>query len=111
MSNTQYEWIGWIERKVIEYANEFGRPDNKAYFRKALEEAYEKGKLDGSTAISSEIAKNLEHDTDFISMIQKAEREKIQEDIKSVLNILEGETDRKKIVNYIREYLLQTNNK
>ena len=30
-----------------------------------------------------------------------------QEDIQSVLNMLEGGTDRKKIANFVREYLLK----
>ena len=42
-------------------------------------ESYEKGKREGSMAISSKMAKELEHDTDFIKMIQQEEREKIKE--------------------------------
>jgi len=34
------------------------------------------------------------------------EIEEIREDIKSVLNMLDGDTDREKIANYVREYLL-----
>jgi hypothetical protein len=37
----------------------------------------------------------------------EASREEIQSDINSVLNMLDGDTDRKKIANYIREYLVK----
>jgi hypothetical protein len=37
----------------------------------------------------------------------EAGKEEIQSDINSVLNMLDGDTDRKKIANYIREYLVK----
>ena len=45
---------------------------------------------------------------DLVSSILKERDEKIQNDINSVLNMLEGETDREQIVNFIKEYLKQT---
>ena len=49
---------------------------------------------------------------DFIrslkSLWQKEAREEIQQDICSVYNMLNGETERKKIANFIKEYLLNS---
>jgi len=41
-----------------------------------------------------------------IKEAQQRKVEEIQQDIDSVLNMLDGNTDREKIANYIREYLL-----
>ena len=45
---------------------------------------------------------------DYWLSIIKERDEKIQNDINSVLNMLEGETTREQIVNFIKEYLKQT---
>jgi undecaprenyl pyrophosphate synthase len=45
---------------------------------------------------------------DYWLNIIKERDEKIQNDINSVLNMLEGETDREQIVNFINEFLKQT---
>ena len=37
---------------------------------------------------------------------RRYERKEIQQDIQSVLNMLEGSVDKQKIINYIKEYLL-----
>ena len=36
----------------------------------------------------------------------KRQKQKTQQDLQSVINMLEGSTDRQKIANYIKEYLL-----
>lgn len=48
-----------IEEKVIEYANEFGRPDNKAYLRKALHEIAYTAHLLGEKATLEKVKKAL----------------------------------------------------
>jgi len=46
----------------------------------------------------------------YIPLLKKAlsqQREEIKQDLQSVINFLEGTTDRQKIVNYIKTYLLK----
>ena len=38
----------------------------------------------------------------------KEDLEDIHTDIKAVLNMLEGDTERRKIINYVQEYLIYT---
>lgn len=42
---------------------------------------------------------------DFINKILKEQREETQKDIQTVITLLEANEDRKKIVNFIKEYL------
>jgi len=41
-----------------------------------------------------------------IKDLLKVQCKEIKEDLQSVINMLEGSTDRQKIINYIKEYLL-----
>lgn len=48
----------------------------------------------------------LEKISKLLESAREEEKVKIQDDIKSVLNFLDGDTDRTQIANYVREYLL-----
>jgi len=41
----------------------------------------------------------------FINRLLRKEKEKQQEDIQSVINMLEGDTKRQEIIKFIKEYL------
>lgn len=43
----------------------------------------------------------------FLESVRNEERVKIQADIKSVLNFLDGSAEKEQIANYVREYLLE----
>ena len=43
----------------------------------------------------------------LLTQVLSQQKEEIQDDINSVLNMLDGDTDRKKIANFIREYLVK----
>ena len=54
------------------------------------------------------IIQKYENISKLKSLWQKEAREEIQQDICSVYNMLNGETERKKIANFIKEYLLNS---
>jgi hypothetical protein len=68
---------------------------------------------DWENELLKKLRRNVDLDLDWIFPyihkviyeVKQEERNRIQEDIKSVLNLLDGNTPREKIANYIREYL------